>query len=134
MSERPETVKVDHLRKIFDPFWALGVPEPDFDWDQVKPVKKFRDSSRTHPRDDAYHMGRIRYFRDQFEAQAEIDPIEIDCVWDRECPYQPDLIDGHHRLCGAIVANMPEIPAYICGPVEMIEWLKGTGPKPDWIT
>lgn len=133
MSDKPEMVKVEKLREGFDPFWVLGIPEPDFDWHQVQPVEKFQDDTLAVPRDDAYHLGRVRYFMDQFIAQKEVEPIEIDCLWSRESPDRPDLIDGHHRLCGAIIAAMPEIPAYLGGPMEMIDWLKGVGPKPEWM-
>jgi hypothetical protein len=116
---------------------VLSIPDPrcdKFDWKQVEPMADFKDMRSDWDRDEAYHLGRVRYFMDQFAAQAEVDPIHIDARWNRYNPEDLELLDGHHRLAGAFLAGVPVIPAACSGPVEMIEWLEGKHDnKPEWI-
>src|SRR5712672_1123557 len=125
-------VKVKRLHEAVDPFYVLGIPEPDFDWRLIKPLAEFDGGYRCDKRTTDYHLGRVRYFMDQFTAHAEVDPVEIDAKWNRYSPESLDLIDGHHRLCGAILAGVDVMPANVGGPVEMINWLNGlTDKKPE---
>lgn len=129
-----DMVRVDRLREAVDPFWVLNIPE-GFNWSGTEPTPEFKDDfGDDQHRSEAYHLGRVRYFTDQFKAEAEVDPVEIDCRWNRYSPEHLSLIDGHHRLCGAILAEASWIPASVGGPLEMINWLKGlSDTKPEWM-
>lgn len=120
----------------YDPFRALDLRRrPNVD--AVKPVRKYQDDGL---RDTAYHLGRIRYFRDMLLRQGlKPAPIEVDNDWTRggSITWEPAgicIIDGHHRLCGAILAGAERVRIMYSGRVDGLAWLAGERSRPpEWM-
>jgi hypothetical protein len=76
--------------------------------------------------DDEWHFGRVRFFYDRFLAGKPVDPITVDNHCHNGIIYpEPDVLDGHHRLAGALYARVKRIPAYYSGRVDLLNYLKG---------
>lgn len=79
-------------------------------------------------RDDAYDLGRVRFFVDQLRAGEEIDPIIIETSWlpgPTPIPLGMFIDDGHHRFAAAVLLRRRRIPASCGGLLELIKWLTG---------
>lgn len=129
-----DAIRVDRLcSKIPDPFKILGVNR-DADFDKMPPHVQYIEDDGLCRRTDAYSLGRIRYFRDQFRAGNEVTPLILDNAWGPYSPYALLLNDGHHRLCGAILAGSDHVVVDYSGDVKALKWLKGERDKPpDWL-
>jgi len=116
------------LQYLPDPFEVLGV-ERSTNFDKVSPqlmyVEDEMERGEGPGRDVEYSIGRIRHFRDLFLEGKEATPIELDNKWGPHSPVSLALIDGHHRLCGAILAKSVHVVAAYSGEVEALKWLKG---------
>lgn len=119
-----------------DPFKILGVPR-DTNFDRVKPQVRYVNDSYSRlrtERDQAYSRGRIRYFRDLFLEGEEVTPLEVDNEWSLYSPCGLILNDGHHRLCGAILAGSDHVVVSYSGDVRALRWLKGElQTAPEWL-
>lgn len=126
-------VLLDRLKEVVhDPFNALGVAH-ETNWKTVHPYTKYR-SDDSKKRNEGYHLGRIRYFLDQFNDQKKVHPVQVDTRWNYHTPTGLDLLDGHHRLAGAILAGVTKIPVDYSGPIDALPWLRGeTDNRPDWL-
>jgi hypothetical protein len=124
------------LSYLPNPFEVLGIAQ-NTNFDKAVPVAKFKaddDTSVKDKRDEAYSLGRIRYFRDLFLQEKEVTPIDVDNKWSGFSPYSLVLLDGHHRLCGAILAGRDHVVASYSGEVEALRWLKGERAScPKWL-
>ena len=121
------------LPHLPDPFKILGIPR-NTNFDKVEPQIQFIKDNWSEDRTEAYSRGRIRYFRDQFLTGEAVPPIELDNRWGRYAPYGLVLEDGHHRLCGAILAASDHVVASYSGEVEALRWLKGErSSPPEWL-
>jgi hypothetical protein len=67
----------------------------------------------------------VRYFRDQFLAGEKCDPIEVDNHCEGGHIYGPIVTDGHHRLCGAVLAKRTTIDADYGGRLDILRYLIG---------
>lgn len=90
-------------------------------------------------RNSAYNHARIRYFMDEFRRGCRVDPIELDCRTERtkvyfgggglsescHCYAKPIMLDGLHRLAGAILAKAPKIQVRFSGRVDLLRYLQG---------
>lgn len=118
-----------------DPFKVLGV-ERDTDFDQLEPQVEYVDNPLGEPntRDTVYSMKRIRYFRDLFREGKDVSPIVLDNQWHGFRPTGLVLDDGHHRLCGAILAGSDVVNVDYSGDTKALRWLKGEIQNPpDWM-
>ena len=70
----------------------------------------------------AEHLGRIRFF---VEDPDQIDPIEIDNMWDGDRPSGLLVVDGHHRLLAAHRLGWGKISCTYGGWVDVLEYLTG---------
>lgn len=98
----------------------------------VPPVSLYTDEY-TRPDDDAWHLGRVRYFFEKLSAGEPVDAISVDnqCHSGQILPV-PVVIDGHHRLIAAVKAGV-RIPAHYSGRVDLLEYLTGTRRRPpEW--
>ena len=69
-----------------------------------------------------------------FLRGEEVTPIEVDNKWSGFVPCSLVLLDGHHRLCGAILAGSAHVVVSYSGEVEALRWLKGERPNPpEWL-
>jgi hypothetical protein len=100
--------------------------------DPSRPQYRAERESGMDFRDREYRwdLGRIRYFVEQLERGAKLDPIEIDNQCDRGHIYGPILLDGHHRLCAAALLRTPTIRAVYGGRVDTLKYLTGKTPHP----
>lgn len=134
MGTEPDMVLLDRLKEVVrNPFNALGV-EAGANWKSMKPYTRYRADTSKHRDCDGYHYGRIRYFLDQFNDQKKVHPVQVDTRWNYHTPTGLDLLDGHHRLAGAILAGVTKIPVDYSGPIDALPWLRGeTDNRPDWL-
>jgi hypothetical protein len=118
LSWEKDEILVKRLVQLYDAWDALGIP-------RVESVVGWRRTSSFSPR-FSYHYGGVRYFQTRYEKRLEVDPIEIDnsCNGGRVQPL-PVVIDGHHRLLGALLAGQEKIECYYSGRVDVLEYLKG---------
>lgn len=73
-----------------------------------------------------YHYGRIRYFIQKLNDGEKLEPISMDNMCGSNYIYpEPIVIDGHHRLCAAEIANSKKIPAIYNGRIDLLNYLKG---------
>lgn len=117
------TILVDRLLDHYDPFSGLGINEETvrtrlFD---VRTQRHFMDREDTLD----WHIGRIAHFVQLFWEDEMPDPIEIDAVCDRGHIYGPTVVDGHHRLCAAKIANAKKIKAIYGGRIDVRDFLTG---------
>ena len=115
----PDTIIADRLLEYYDPWFCLDVTPQDAATPHYPLVHEHQSYDL---RDKDYHLGRITYFRDLLLDGAALDPIDIDNDWDLGCPI---VVDGHHRLCAAILAKVPTIPAQYGGRVDFLRYLTG---------
>lgn len=120
---------VDRLLELYDPFDVLlgdqGYDVFDRFESIVIPVTCCLDGM---PEDATHvqHVGRICYFRNRFLAGTKVDPVEIDNDFDRYGSFMGVTVtDGHHRFCGAVVAEIDKLEATYGGLIDWLEWLTG---------
>lgn len=137
----PRTFEVLRLLKFLpDPFRVLGVDRTT-NFDKVPPQLQYvedeleaRNSDSGESRDAVYSTQRIRYFRDLFLENKKVTPIEVDNNWSRWRPTGLVLVDGHHRLCGAILARSVHVDVSYSGAEDALTWLKGESTNPpNWL-
>ena len=90
-----------------------------------RPVAAYLDD---HSRivDEAWHIGRVRFFYDELRAGRVLDPISIDNRCDRGHIYpEPILLDGHHRLAASVIAGSRTILAWYGGRLDLLAYLTG---------
>lgn len=75
------------------------------------------------PHEDAWDLGRVRFFFDEIRAGRKLDPINIDNDWTLS-PY-PVIDDGHHRLAAHHIAGCKIIRAFYGGRVDLLNYLTG---------
>lgn len=122
MKARVDYILTERLLELYDPWAALGV-KPE----QVSTPTQDQFIPHHTNRDLDYDLGRIAFFRDYgFE-----DPLELDNICESGRIYPlPNLVDGHHRLCGAALAKRERVPAIYGGRVDLLNWLKGCRKTP----
>lgn len=75
---------------------------------------------------EAWHIGRVRYFYEELLAGRPIDPISIDNVCHSGRIYaEPVVLDGHHRLAGSVLAKARTIRAWYGGRIDLLNYLTG---------
>ena len=119
-SAKIDHILVDRLAAIYRPWDQIGVCPAEvrgFPATQFQPMEQ---------RDHDYDIGRVLYFRNLVQAGAEVEPIQMDnvCEGDRVYP-EPLLLDGHHRLCGYILAGAKTVPTLYGGRVDLLHFLTG---------
>jgi hypothetical protein len=104
-----------------NPFQILGLAD-QCDWLKYPPRKQYSED-----RDERYDLGRIRFFVEQYETNQPVDPIYVDnLTWAGKIILpEPVVIDGHHRLCGAVLAQKKWLDIVYGGRVDVLRWLKG---------
>ncbi len=133
-------VLVERLKALdIDPVAGLGLLPSDIDqrWDEVEPQATFRRDDGIH-RDWEYDIARIKFFKDQFESKAKVDPIEIYELFEADDdehsrPWALALGDGHHRLAGAYLAGVSTVQIdFFDGLPSTLDWLRGKGAPPNY--
>lgn len=114
-------ILVDRLDSMYQVFEQLELPRNSKVYAVAMPCAHHR-----YDRNINYDIGRVRYFKDAFIRNEPVDPISIDCLCANSHVYPyPVLLDGHHRLCGAILARAVWIPATFGGRVDLLRYLQG---------
>jgi len=81
--------------------------------------------------DRLWHMGRVRYFYELLQRRKWLDPIEVE---NRVHQYRicspvtwggPEILDGHHRFCAAVLARKRRVMADVYGLESTKNWLTG---------
>lgn len=83
-----------------------------------------------------WDLGRIRWFVEEIERGAALDPIELESqsfqyrigypvVWG-----PPTVQDGNHRLAAAAIVGLERIPSTFGGPLTTLRWLEGKRKTP----
>lgn len=93
---------------------------------QTEPAQSFR---ALHPRTAAWNAGRVRWFMDD---PTRIDSIEVDNNWHYTRPDKVVILDGHHRLCAAILLGLPTIQVSYGGDLAMLRYLTGQRKSCPW--
>jgi hypothetical protein len=117
----PDVILIERLCEFYDPFGILGIGVEDCE--SATPERFYADFQF---RNRNYHCRRAAYFRNEIKAGAILPPIEMDnyCAGYYILP-EPIVIDGHHRLCGAILAGAATIRASYSGRVDVLRYLTG---------
>lgn len=120
-------ILVSRLAAVYDPFQVLFGRElcdlsPDYF--DIRPEPGFVEIVE---RDVTYHRGRIAYLVEAWPHE----PIEVDNDWHRWGPGGPIVVDGHHRLCAAILAHRRRIACSYSGAMRTLRWLEGQGAASD---
>lgn len=125
-------VLVQRLFTCRDPFLALSV-RAGTNLERYRPRADYVDHCE---RTRAYHYGRIRFFRDAYMAGEIPDPIDLDNEWRAfNYPQNVCIYDGHHRLCGAILAKVERVPVAYSGCLDALRWLEGKRKTPPgWLS
>ena len=117
-----DVILIERLREFYDPFDALGIDAEDCEG--ATPEHRFRADFQF--RDRNYHCQRTAFFYNEVKAGTVLPPIEMDnqCAGGHVLP-EPIVIDGHHRLCGAILAGATTIHASYSGREDVLRYLTG---------
>lgn len=122
-------VLVGRLVSMYDPFWALGLTDPEARRaiGSAEPIANYLEE---HLREGlggiGYDLGRIAFFRDEFKAGRQPPPISVDCHCERGWVYaEPVVLDGHHRLAGAMLAGAKRIGIKFGGRLDLLSYLMG---------
>ncbi len=112
---------VARLLEFYDPFGALGLEEARVRdlLPSAKPIGEFVADKERLP--ETWHVGRIKHFVENRSS----DPIEVDNDCRSGWFGPPCVLDGHHRLCAAVIRGDRRIAATYGGLVATLEWLKG---------
>jgi len=88
------------------PLKALRIPKGQR-WGDVQPMKRHKSEGRRDVDDRvlAYDIPRVKYFKDKFETGSYVSPIVIDNQYLNKLT----LVNGYHRLAGAILAQVDSI-------------------------
>lgn len=129
--EKSDRILVGRLAELYDPFVHLGLTKSHRKL--VKKSKEIKKYVNDDVRDIDYHLGRILFFKQEFERFNPVQPIVIDneCNGGFVYPY-PIVIDGHHRLGGAVLAGIEHIYCSYGGRRDLLHYLMGkTDVRPD---
>lgn len=125
-------VLVARLVEWIDPWAALQLRTAPYFTRAVPPIEAYRGDPGMHLHDKGlwrttfYHRGRVLYFAEVLAAGDAVDPIILDCECDRWNIYPvPVLIDGYHRLAGALLSGAETLPAIFSGRVDLLNYLTG---------
>lgn len=129
MSEKLHHLLVARFVAYYDPFEVLEL--------DAKKAEERLFSVRTQKVYDSsdgsveWDIGRIRFFWEKLDRRKPLDPI-LARAWHHDGEQveslragYPVLIDGHHRLCAAVLYGVERIVAYWEGRADMAEWLTG---------
>ena len=124
------TILTERLAALYDPFSVL--------WDtDLLPIEKIKEQIANcdietvyiddlDNRDGNYHAGRCKYFTDMYTKGKKVDPILVDCVCSGSHVLpSPIVLDGHHRLIGAILSGTKKIKVSFGGRVDLLHYLQG---------
>lgn len=132
---KPDRILLDRLLHLYDPFQALFNnefffrPAPE-EYDSVDPVPPPQGRKRTTSRmimSLQEELGRVRYFCELALQGRRLAPIELDNEWSSFSPTGLVIPDGHHRVCGAVLAGERSILCRYSGSVAVLHWLQGQG-------
>ena len=72
------------------------------------------------------HFVQLQDCAEVLAAGEDVDPISIDCECDRWSIYPvPVLLDGYHRLAGALLSGTETLLAVYGGRVDLLNYLTG---------
>jgi hypothetical protein len=118
-------ILVNRLIELYDPFSGIGI------FRQEEFLKKARNTTartfiKLDDRKHDYHAGRCQYFAQILTSGRDVEPIEVDnaCANGRIYP-EPIVLDGHHRLIGAIMAGAKKIRCSYGGRMDLLRYLQG---------
>lgn len=125
----------DHV--VFEPIEALiRKTRPSYCEKRERPVKPYLHETETAYQRRRFHWdkSRVHFFIKVAEAQVPFDKsISVDWYWNGNVPTSLTLLDGHHRLCAAVIAKKQLIEVDYGGPVDFLRYLKGELKKePVW--
>lgn len=120
-------ILVARLAEWSDPWQTMQISPHVYRRRAVLPIEVYRSDpgicdgkDRGWWRTTFYHRGRALYFAELLAAGEVIEPISIDCeCWGRTIYPVPVLIDGFHRLAGALLAGVEKLPATFGGRVDL---------------
>lgn len=122
----PVPLLVSRLMLHYDVFGALGILHDIEPVDSAEP----RDFLYRHEdRTEAYHYGRIK----QMLLVPDTAPIEVDAGIPRYSNYDVEVLDGHHRLCAAILRGDETILASCGGWISFLNYMAGKRKTDPWI-
>ena len=125
MPDRPDHILTTRLAEYIDPWEILGIKRT-----RIRGPERAifaHESARTA----IYDHARIRYFARIFAMGQHVDPLEVDCRCEFGRVYAwPLLLDGHHRLAGAILAKVERIRIDFGGRVDLLRYLQGRRKTP----
>jgi len=119
-----DIILVPRLVEFYDPWGGLFDRRPtaaEVARARVRPVPLLLRGHRTR----AYDLGRVRFFRDELCAGRMCEPLEVDNYCQDTHIYGPFVVDGHHRLCGALLAGQLTLPVHYSGRVDTLRYLRG---------
>lgn len=123
---------VARLVEWIDPWEGLRLRVAPYFSRAVPPIEAYRGDPGMNIHDQGlwrtafYHRGRVLHFAEVLAAGEEVDPISVDCECDRHNIYPvPVLLDGYHRLAGAVLAGAENLPAVYGGRVDLLNYLTG---------
>jgi hypothetical protein len=118
-------VLVERLHEHYNPWGALSLsPTEDL---EKHPTVVEHVGTFSKQRDLGYHYGRVRYFAERFRlGWKSVDAIEVDneTANDRVLPLAV-VLDGHHRMCGALVAGVKRMRVSYGGRIDVLRYLQG---------
>lgn len=126
-------ILVHRLAEWIDPWDQLQIRPHVYHRRAVPPIEQYRSDhgmldgkDRGWWRTAFYHRGRVLYFAELFAAGEDVDPIMVDNeCWGRNIYPIPVLLDGYHRLAGALLAGVDKIPAIYGGRTDLRDYLTG---------
>lgn len=126
-------ILVQRLAEWIDPWATMQIGPHVYHRRAVPPIEAYRSDPGIHDGKDHgwwrtafYHRGRALYFAELLAAGEAVDPISIDCeCWGRTIYPVPVLLDGYHRLAGALLARAEKLPATFGGRVDLRDYLTG---------
>ena len=126
MGHRYDKLRVDRLVECLAQHDTLYVGMTEEKLLAYPCVREFCEERHRLDLDDAWHLGRVRFFVEQLRAGVKLDPITVDNVCDRGHIYAvPILVDGHHRFAASFIARARTIAASYSGRVDLRRYLTG---------
>lgn len=128
MNDEPDVILTGRLAQCYDPFKHLGIEPPKLsDIEHLDDIE-FRPAE---DRDEAYHRRRLATFVRQIRSGQALEPIPIDNkCWGGYISPCPIVLDGHHRLGAAILADAPTLLIDYGGRLDVLKWLTGQTDEP----
>ena len=94
------------------------------DWKLSKRQGNFGEDATREERD--WDIGRIRYFRRLIREGVSLAPICVEnSTYNARFIIDVEIMDGHHRLCAAILERKRKIRADYGGRVDIMNYLRG---------